>query len=95
MVCGVVLGFCSVWVVEFFVFWCGYCIVFVLMWKVLVEDVKVWRLVLYFVVLDCVEEINSVVCRDFNIFGFLIVRFFKVFIKNGLGVVFLVVGVDV
>nr|4IJ3_A Chain A, Sulfhydryl oxidase 1 [Homo sapiens] len=92
---GAVLGSRSAWAVEFFASWCGHCIAFAPTWKALAEDVKAWRPALYLAALDCAEETNSAVCRDFNIPGFPTVRFFKAFTKNGSGAVFPVAGADV
>ncbi|PNJ53623.1 QSOX1 isoform 2 [Pongo abelii] len=85
---GAVLGSRSAWAVEFFASWCGHCIAFAPTWKALAEDVKAWRPALNLAALDCAEETNSAVCRDFNIPGFPTVRFFKAFTKNGSGAVF-------
>ncbi|XP_051003579.1 sulfhydryl oxidase 1 [Acomys russatus] len=80
-----VLGSSSAWAVEFFASWCGHCIAFAPTWKELANDVKDWRPALNLAVLDCADEANSGVCRDFNIAGFPTVRFFKAFSKNGSG----------
>ncbi|GAB1285565.1 Sulfhydryl oxidase 1 [Apodemus speciosus] len=80
-----VLGSSSAWAVEFFASWCGHCIAFAPTWKELANDVKDWRPALNLAVLDCAEETNSAVCREFNIAGFPSVRFFKAFTKNGSG----------
>ncbi|XP_025777082.1 sulfhydryl oxidase 1 [Puma concolor] len=82
---GAVLGSRSAWAVEFFASWCGHCIAFAPTWKALANDVKDWRPALNLAALDCAEETNSEVCRDFNIPGFPTVRFFKAFTKNGSG----------
>uniref|UniRef100_A0A8C2LNT2 Sulfhydryl oxidase n=1 Tax=Cricetulus griseus TaxID=10029 RepID=A0A8C2LNT2_CRIGR len=74
------------WAVEFFASWCGHCIAFAPTWKELAYDVREWRPVLNLAVLDCAEETNTAVCRDFNISGFPTVRFFKAFSKNGSGI---------
>ncbi|KAF0880908.1 QSOX1 oxidase, partial [Crocuta crocuta] len=82
---GAVLGSHSAWAVEFFASWCGHCIAFAPTWKALANDVKDWKPALHLAALDCAEETNSEVCRDFNIPGFPTVRFFKAFSKNGSG----------
>ncbi|XP_003925477.2 sulfhydryl oxidase 1 isoform X1 [Saimiri boliviensis] len=92
---GAVLGSRSAWAVEFFASWCGHCIAFAPTWKALAEDVKAWRPALNLAALDCAEETNSAVCRDFNIPGFPTVRFFKSFSKNSSGAAFPVAGADV
>ncbi|XP_059268690.1 sulfhydryl oxidase 1 [Mustela nigripes] len=92
---GAVLGSRSAWAVEFFASWCGHCIAFAPTWKALANDVKDWRPALNLAALDCADETNSAVCRDFNIPGFPTVRFFKAFSKNGSGSALPVAGADV
>lgn len=92
---GAVLGSRSAWAVEFFASWCGHCIAFAPTWKALANDVKDWRPALTLAALDCADEANSAVCRDFNILGFPTVRFFKAFSKSGPGTTLPVAGADV
>nr|KAF6397750.1 quiescin sulfhydryl oxidase 1 [Rousettus aegyptiacus] len=92
---GAVLDSRSAWAVEFFASWCGHCIAFAPTWKALADDVKDWRPALNLAALDCADETNSAVCRDFNILGFPTVRFFKAFTKTGLGTTVPVAGADV
>ncbi|CAK7310646.1 Sulfhydryl oxidase 1 [Vulpes lagopus] len=92
---GAVLGSRSAWAVEFFASWCGHCIAFAPTWKALAHDVKDWRPALNLAALDCADETNNAVCRDFNIPGFPTVRFFKAFSKNGSGTTLPVAGADV
>ncbi|XP_015441619.1 sulfhydryl oxidase 1 [Pteropus alecto] len=54
-----------------------------------------WRPALNLAALDCADETNSAVCRDFNIPGFPTVRFFKAFTKTGSGTTVPVAGADV
>ncbi|XP_034369049.1 sulfhydryl oxidase 1 isoform X2 [Arvicanthis niloticus] len=90
-----VFGSSSAWVVEFFASWCGHCIAFAPTWKELANDVKDWRPALNLAVLDCADETNSAVCREFDIAGFPTVRFFKAFSKNGTGTALPVAGANV
>ncbi|KAM6166504.1 sulfhydryl oxidase 1 isoform 2-T2 [Erethizon dorsatum] len=92
---GAVLNSRSAWAVEFFASWCGHCIAFAPTWKALANDVKGWRPALNLAALDCADETNSVVCRDFNIPGFPSVRFFKAFSENGSGTTLPVAGANV
>ncbi|KAM8817879.1 sulfhydryl oxidase 1 isoform 2-T2 [Rhynchonycteris naso] len=92
---GAVLGSRSAWAVEFFASWCGHCIAFAPTWKALANDIKDWRPALNLGALDCADEANSAVCRDFNIPGFPTVRFFTAFSKNGPGTPLPVAGADV
>ncbi|XP_007935878.1 sulfhydryl oxidase 1 [Orycteropus afer afer] len=92
---GAVLGSRSAWAVEFFASWCGHCIAFAPTWKALAKDVEDWKPALNLAALDCADETNNAVCRDFNILGFPTVRFFKAFSKNGSGTPLSVAGADV
>ncbi|XP_006142438.3 sulfhydryl oxidase 1, partial [Tupaia chinensis] len=64
-------------------------------WKAVANDVKDWRPALNLAALDCADESNSAVCRDFNIAGFPTVRFFQAFSKNVPGTTLPVAGADV
>ncbi|KAH0504090.1 Sulfhydryl oxidase 1 [Microtus ochrogaster] len=90
-----VLGSSSAWAVEFFASWCGHCIAFAPTWRELANDVRDWRPALNLAVLDCADETNNDVCRDFNIAGFPTVRFFKAFSKNSSGTTLPVAGANV
>ncbi|XP_007188256.2 sulfhydryl oxidase 1 [Balaenoptera acutorostrata] len=92
---GAVLDSRSAWAVEFFASWCGHCIAFAPTWKALAKDVKDWRPALNLAALDCAQETNTAVCRDFNITGFPTVRFFKAYSKIGSGATLSVAGADV
>uniref|UniRef100_A0A8D1G7N2 Sulfhydryl oxidase n=1 Tax=Sus scrofa TaxID=9823 RepID=A0A8D1G7N2_PIG len=92
---GAVLGSRSAWAVEFFASWCGHCIAFAPTWKALANDVKDWRPALNLAALDCAEETNNAVCREFDIPGFPTVRFFKAFSRTGSGATLPVAGADV
>ncbi|XP_027790680.2 sulfhydryl oxidase 1 [Marmota flaviventris] len=92
---GAVLNSRSAWVVEFFASWCGHCIAFAPTWKALANDVKDWRPALNLAALDCADESNTAICRDFSISGFPTVRFFKAFSKSGVGTTLPVAGADV
>ncbi|KAM6217281.1 sulfhydryl oxidase 1 [Rhynchocyon petersi] len=92
---GAVLGSRSAWAVEFFASWCGHCIAFAPTWKALANDVKDWRPALNLAALDCADETNNAVCRDFNILGFPTVLFFKAIAKEGSGTPLSVAGADV
>ncbi|XP_017498213.3 sulfhydryl oxidase 1 [Manis javanica] len=92
---GTVLDSPSAWAVEFFASWCGHCIAFAPTWKGLANDVKDWRPALNLAALDCADETNNAVCRDFNILGFPTVRFFNAFSKDGSGTTMSVAGANV
>ncbi|KAM5145226.1 sulfhydryl oxidase 1 isoform 2-T2 [Callospermophilus lateralis] len=54
-----------------------------------------WRPALNLAALDCADESNTAICRDFSISGFPTVRFFKAFSKSGVGTTLPVAGADV
>ncbi|XP_051854803.1 sulfhydryl oxidase 1 [Antechinus flavipes] len=88
-----VLGSPSSWVVEFFASWCGHCIAFAPKWKALANEVKDWRPVLSVAALDCADEANSEICRDFGIMAYPTVKYFKAFSdSSSLGTEFSVSG---
>ncbi|KAM8999874.1 sulfhydryl oxidase 1 [Sarcophilus harrisii] len=91
-----VLGSPSSWVVEFFASWCGHCIAFAPKWKALANEVKDWRPVISVAALDCAEEANSEICRDFGIMAYPTVKYFKAFSdSSSLGTEFSVSGKSV
>uniref|UniRef100_A0A8C7ZF53 Sulfhydryl oxidase n=1 Tax=Oryzias sinensis TaxID=183150 RepID=A0A8C7ZF53_9TELE len=57
----------SAWLVQFYSSWCGHCIHYSSTWKVLAQDVKDWQDAIGVAVLDCAQEENFDVCRDYNI----------------------------
>uniref|UniRef100_T1JMP1 Sulfhydryl oxidase n=1 Tax=Strigamia maritima TaxID=126957 RepID=T1JMP1_STRMM len=67
----------NVWIVEFYNTWCGHCVKFAPIWKEFAQDVKSWRNVISVAAIDCVEEINIPVCREYNIQSFPTIRFYK------------------
>uniref|UniRef100_H3CKK5 Sulfhydryl oxidase n=1 Tax=Tetraodon nigroviridis TaxID=99883 RepID=H3CKK5_TETNG len=66
----------SAWLLQFFSSWCGHCIQYSSTWKVLAEDVKDWQAVIAVSVLDCAQEENHEICREFGIQLFPTIKFF-------------------
>ncbi|XP_044158326.1 sulfhydryl oxidase 1 [Bufo gargarizans] len=79
---GLLLNSSSCWVAQFFASWCGHCQNFKSSWLVLAHDVKDWRPAVYLTVLDCAEESNTKMCKDFGVQGFPTVQFFNAYSKN-------------
>ncbi|XP_043913722.1 sulfhydryl oxidase 2 isoform X1 [Protopterus annectens] len=69
----------SAWVVEFYSSWCGHCISYASTWKALALDVKDWGDVIKIGVLDCAEEENFEICKEYGIQFYPTFRYFKAF----------------
>uniref|UniRef100_A0A3Q4I9X9 Thioredoxin domain-containing protein n=1 Tax=Neolamprologus brichardi TaxID=32507 RepID=A0A3Q4I9X9_NEOBR len=57
----------SAWLIQFFSSWCGHCIQYSSTWKALAQDVKDWQDAISVGVLDCAQEENFDVCKDYSI----------------------------
>lgn len=57
----------SAWLVQFFSSWCGHCIQYSSTWKALARDVKDWQQAISVAVLDCAQEENFDVCKEYSI----------------------------
>ncbi|CAJ1069551.1 sulfhydryl oxidase 2 [Xyrichtys novacula] len=57
----------SAWLVQFFSSWCGHCIQYSSTWKALAQDVKDWQQAISVAVLDCAQEENFDVCKEYGI----------------------------
>ncbi|XP_019741251.1 sulfhydryl oxidase 2 [Hippocampus comes] len=55
------------WLVQFMSSWCGHCVQFSPTWKALARDVQDWQQAVKLAVLDCAQEINYDVCKEYNI----------------------------
>ncbi|XP_004072966.1 sulfhydryl oxidase 2 [Oryzias latipes] len=67
----------SAWLVQFYSSWCGHCIHYSSTWKVLAQDVKDWQDAIGVAVLDCAQEENFDVCRDYNIQFYPTFKYFR------------------
>lgn len=64
------------WLLEFYNSWCGYCQRFAPSWKALATDVRDWKDVIAIGVLDCSNEDNYPICRDFEVMAYPTLRYF-------------------
>lgn len=64
------------WVIEFYNSWCGFCQRFAPSWKALATDIKGWKSSIAVGAIDCSDDDNSDICRDFEIMGYPILRYF-------------------
>ncbi|XP_036953509.1 sulfhydryl oxidase 2 isoform X1 [Acanthopagrus latus] len=67
----------SAWLVQFFSSWCGHCIQYSSTWKALAQDVKDWQQVVSVGVLDCAQEENFDVCKEFSIKFYPTFKYFR------------------
>ncbi|XP_018569842.1 sulfhydryl oxidase 2 isoform X1 [Anoplophora glabripennis] len=64
------------WLVEFYNSWCGFCQRFAPSWKALATDVREWKDVIAIGVLDCSNDDNYPICRDFEVMAYPTLRYF-------------------
>ncbi|KAJ8686312.1 hypothetical protein QAD02_022106 [Eretmocerus hayati] len=64
------------WLVEFYNSWCGYCQRFAPIWKSLAKDVHGWGDIVSIAAIDCADEDNTPLCRDFEIMKYPTLKFF-------------------
>ncbi|XP_030579458.1 sulfhydryl oxidase 2 [Archocentrus centrarchus] len=67
----------SAWLIQFFSSWCGHCIQYSSTWKALAQDVKDWQDAISVGVLDCAQEENFDVCKDYSIKFYPTFKFFR------------------
>lgn len=67
----------SAWMVQFYSSWCGHCIQYSSTWKALAQDVKDWREAMAVAVLDCAQEENFDVCKEFGIKFYPTFKYFR------------------
>lgn len=66
----------NAWIIEFYNSWCGFCQRFAPSWKALATDIKGWRPLIAVGAMDCSDDDNSAICRDFEIMGYPTLRYF-------------------
>nr|CAI5850661.1 unnamed protein product [Callosobruchus analis] len=64
------------WFVEFYNSWCGFCQRFAPSWKALATDIKAWRDLVAIGAMDCSDEANHPVCRNFEIMSYPTLKYF-------------------
>ncbi|KAK7095392.1 hypothetical protein V1264_006805 [Littorina saxatilis] len=62
-----VYGKSKVWMIEFYNSWCGHCIKFAPTWRQFASDLRGWRRVVSVGAVDCANDDNLEICRDFDI----------------------------
>lgn len=66
----------NAWIIEFYNSWCGFCQRFAPSWKALATDIRGWKSVVAVGAIDCSDDDNSAICRDFEIMGYPTLRYF-------------------
>ncbi|KAK5871768.1 hypothetical protein PBY51_004629 [Eleginops maclovinus] len=67
----------SAWFLQFYSSWCGHCIQYSETWKALARDVQDWQQAVRVGVLDCAQEENFDVCKEFNIKFYPTFKYFR------------------
>lgn len=67
----------SCWLVEFYNSWCGHCHRFAPVWKRLALDVYNWRSVIKIGAVDCSNQANIQLCRQYEVMYYPTVKYFS------------------
>ncbi|XP_038131227.1 sulfhydryl oxidase 2 [Cyprinodon tularosa] len=67
----------SAWLLQFYSSWCGHCIQYSSTWRALAHDVKDWQGAIGLAVLDCAQEENFDVCKEFGIKFYPTFKYFR------------------
>lgn len=70
---------------EFYAHWCGHCKRFASTYKSLAESVKNWHSVVKVAALNCADELNKDVCRQFGVTGYPTIRIIPARTRSGGG----------
>ncbi|KAJ9592520.1 hypothetical protein L9F63_015793, partial [Diploptera punctata] len=71
-----VYGTNNAWIVEFYNSWCGFCHRFAPAWKNLASDIYDWRDVITVAAVDCANDDNNPLCREYEIMVYPMLKFF-------------------
>ncbi|XP_023341746.1 sulfhydryl oxidase 1 [Eurytemora carolleeae] len=71
-----VLGSSTAWLVEFYSSWCGHCQHFAPTYKQLGAEVYGWKNIIRVAAIDCANDINTPICREYDIMGYPSLRLF-------------------
>ncbi|PSN30415.1 hypothetical protein C0J52_25442 [Blattella germanica] len=71
-----VYGTKNAWIVEFYNSWCGFCHRFAPVWKTLASDIYDWRDVVTVAAVDCANDDNNPLCREYEIMLYPMLKFF-------------------
>ncbi|XP_043264666.1 sulfhydryl oxidase 1 isoform X1 [Colletes gigas] len=66
------------WLVEFYNSWCGFCFRFAPLWKAFASDVHAWRDIVVVAAIDCANDDNNPICREYEIMNYPMLKYFSV-----------------
>ncbi|XP_072746521.1 sulfhydryl oxidase 2 [Anoplolepis gracilipes] len=66
------------WLVEFYNSWCGFCYRFAPTWKALASDILSWNDIVVVAAIDCAEDDNNPICREYEIMHYPMLKYFSV-----------------
>jgi len=64
------------WLVEFYNSWCGFCQKFAPSWKDFATDVRSWRDLVVVAAIDCANDQNFALCREYEIMAYPSLRYY-------------------
>ncbi|XP_031829022.1 sulfhydryl oxidase 2 [Nomia melanderi] len=66
------------WLVEFYNSWCGFCFRFAPLWKAFAKDVYGWKDIVAIAAIDCADDDNNPICREYEIMHYPMLKYFSV-----------------
>ncbi|KYN11595.1 PREDICTED: sulfhydryl oxidase 2-like [Trachymyrmex cornetzi] len=66
------------WLVEFYNSWCGFCYRFAPTWKALASDVLSWNDIVVVSAIDCADDDNNPICREYEIMHYPMLKYFSI-----------------
>lgn len=66
------------WLVEFYNSWCGFCFRFAPLWKAFANDVYAWKDIVVIAAIDCADDDNNPICREYEIMHYPMLKYFSV-----------------
>ncbi|XP_012227767.1 sulfhydryl oxidase 2 [Linepithema humile] len=73
-----VYGSTKSWLVEFYNSWCGFCYRFAPTWKALASDILSWNDIVVVAAIDCADDENNPICREYEIMHYPMLKYFSV-----------------
>lgn len=66
------------WLVEFYNSWCGFCQRYAPTWKAFATDIYPWRDIVVIAAIDCADDDNNPICREYEIMHYPMLKYFSV-----------------